>query len=299
MKIKIIYSLSIIKYYTIGLYRKLSGVNIFFLSAGMSFNGILCLIPLLLLITAIIGMILHSSSLTLQKINELLSTIFPPQPYAQEIKRSLMGIIHDIIRYRSTFGLYGIGILIWASASMFSSVRYVLNSIFQMKPKKLVLFNIIENIILVIVLGAIFVVANFFSWILLPINSLLEKIPEMGHFNISLFFKSITYVASLIPAFFTFFILYRYIPEKGISSKTATVAAITTTTLWWIASKGFSFYLTTFHPYSKLYGTYTSILIFLLWIYYSSIVFIVGAIVGQLYREKRESGTDNNYTRFS
>jgi len=230
-------------------------------------------------------MILHSSSLTLQKVNELLSTIFPPQPYAQEIKRSLMGIIHDIIRYRSTFGLYGIGILIWASASMFSSVRYVLNTIFHLKPKKLVLFNIIENIILVIVLGAIFVVANFFSWILLPINSLLEEIPEIGHFNISLFFKSITYVASLIPAFFTFFILYRYIPEKGISSKTAAIAALTTTLLWWIASKAFSFYLTAFHPYSKLYGTYAFILVFLIWIYYSAVVFIVGAIVGQLYRE--------------
>ena len=289
MRIKIIYLASAIKYYIVGLYRKLSDVNIFFLSAGISFNGILCLIPLLLLVTSTIGMILHSSSLTLQKVNELLSTIFPPQPYAQEIKRSLMGIIHDIIRYRSTFGLYGIGILIWASASMFSSVRYVLNTIFRLKPKKLVLFNIIENIILVIVLGAIFVVANFFSWILLPINSLLEEIPEIGHFNISLFFKSITYVASLIPAFFTFFILYRYIPEKGISSKTAAIAALTTTLLWWIASKAFSFYLTAFHPYSKLYGTYAFILVFLIWIYYSAVVFIVGAIVGQLYRERKES----------
>ncbi|MBI4811481.1 MAG: YihY/virulence factor BrkB family protein [Ignavibacteriales bacterium] len=290
MKFTIIkfFSQSVFKiwYYAKGLYAKANDENIFFLAAGIAFNGILCLIPLLLLMTSIVGIILHSSALSLQKVDEILNAAFPPQPYAQEIKSSLMGIIDDIVRYRSTFGIYGVGILIWASASMFSSIRFVLNFIYKFKSKKLLVVTIIENIILVIILGMLFVIANFFSWILLPINSLLKTIPELSQFDISGFVKSMSYIASFLPAFIMFYIINRYIPERGISNRIALVAASTTTILWWIAGKGFALYLTAFHPYSKLYGTYTFILVFLIWIYYSSVVFVVGAMVAQLYREK-------------
>ncbi|MBI5475713.1 MAG: YihY/virulence factor BrkB family protein [Ignavibacteriales bacterium] len=273
-------------YYIKGIYIKVNDENIFFLSAGIAFNGILCLLPALLLLTSVIGMFLNSSSLTMQKIDQLLNTAFPPQPYAQQIQSSLEGIIRDIIRYRSTFGYFGIGILLYASASMFSSIRHVLNTVYKLKSSKLVVITILENILLVIILGVLFVVANIFSWILLPMNELLKAIPDIGFIDMGSLMKSITFAASYLPALIMFFIINRFIPEKGISNKTAFIASMTTTTLWWIAGKGFSWYLTAFHSYSKLYGTYAFILVFLLWVYYSSVVFVIGVMIGQLFRER-------------
>ena len=274
-------------YYIKGIYRKVNEENIFFLSAGIAFNGILCLLPVLLLFTSVIGVFLHSSSISLQKIDQILDTAFPPQPYAQQIQQSLKGIVRDIIRYRSTFGLYGIGILLYASASMFSSIRHVLNTVYQLKSSKLLIVTILENILLVIVLGALFVIANIFSWVLLPVSTLLKEIPDLGIIDIGNLMKSLSFAASYIPAFIMFYVINRFIPERGTTNKVALVSSITTTSLWWIAGKGFSWYLAAFHSYSKLYGTYAFILVFLLWVYYSSIVFVVGIMVGQLYREKR------------
>ncbi|MBA4312566.1 MAG: hypothetical protein C0417_08040 [Chlorobiaceae bacterium] len=279
--------LGFIVYYTKGIYRKVNEENIFFLSAGIAFNGILCLLPVLLLFTSVIGMFLHSSSISLQKIDQILDTAFPPQPYAQQIQQSLKGIVRDIIHYRSTFGLYGIGILLYASASMFSSIRHVLNTVYRLKSSKLVIITILENILLVIVLGALFVVANIFSWVLLPVTSLLKEIPNLGIIDIGSLMKSLSFAASYIPAFIMFYVINRFIPERGITNKVALVSSITTTSLWWIAGKEFSWYLAAFHSYSKLYGTYAFILVFLLWVYYSSVVFVVGIMVGQLYRERR------------
>jgi membrane protein len=273
-------------YYVKGIYYKVNDENIFFLSAGIAFNGILCLLPALLLFTAVVGMFLHSSSLSMQKIDQILDTAFPPQPYAQQIQSSLKGIVRDIIRYRSTFGFYGIGILLYASASMFSSIRHVLNTVYKLKPSKLVIITILENILLVILLGILFVVANIFSWILLPVNQLLKEIPDIGIIDLGGLMKSISFAASYVPALVMFFVINRFIPGKGISNKVALVSSLTTTSLWWIAGKGFSWYLTAFHSYSKLYGTYAFILVFLLWVYYSSVVFVVGVMVGQLFRER-------------
>ncbi len=274
-------------YYTRGLYTKMNDENIFFLSSGIAFNGILCLIPLLLLITSLLGIVINSSIIPVQKIDELLNTAIPSQPYSRQITTTLKNVIQDIIKYRSTFGLYGIAILIWASASMFSSIRHVLNQIYKLKPTKLVVITIIENIILVIVLGILFLVANMFSWMFLLIDTFLKQIPGLDIINLSQFAKSISSVASYLPALVMFFVINRFIPDKMITNRIALVSAVTTTSLWWIAGKGFGWYLTAFHTYSNLYGTYAFFLVFLVWVYYSSIVFIVGVIVGQLFRERK------------
>ncbi|MDI6766360.1 MAG: YihY/virulence factor BrkB family protein [Bacteroidota bacterium] len=275
-----------ISYYIKGIYKKGSEENIFFLSAGIAFNGIICLLPLLLLLTSIVGVFLHSSTLSLQKIDDVLNAAFPSQPYAQQIKSVLKGIIQDIIRYRSTIGLYGIVILLWTSASMFSSVRYVLMRIYQIKRSRFVIITFIENVIIVIIIGALFIIANFFSWVLLPSINFIQEIPGLEKIDLSGLLKMLSHVASYLPALIMFFLLNRFIPGKGISNRVAFVSAFTTTTLWWVAGLGFGWYLTTFQPYSKLYGTYAFMVVFLLWVYFSSVVFTLGAIVGQLFKER-------------
>ena len=275
-----------LKYYVKGMHVSFNEENIFFLSSGIAFNGILCMIPLLLLLTSLLGIVINSSIIPIQKIDELLNSAIPTQPYTQQITTALKTVVRDVIRYRSTFGLYGIGILIWTSASMFSSIRHVLNKIYQLKPTKLVIVTVIENIVLVIIVGLLFLIANFFSWIMLFINSVIKDIPGIESLDLPKYIKSISTIGSYIPALIMFFIINRFIPDKKISAKVAFISAMTTTSLWWIAGKGFGWYLTAFHPYSKLYGTYAFILVFLIWVYYSSIVFVIGVIAGQLFRTR-------------
>lgn len=273
-------------YYTRGLYHRLGEENVFFLASGVAFNGILCLLPMLLLITSLIGIMIHLSVFPMQKIDDVLNTIFPPQPYAQQIKYTIIGIINDIEKYRSAFGYAGIVLLIWASASMFGSIRVVLNRIYHLKSKKFVLFTYIENLIFVIILGGMFLTANLLSWIFLSLESVLKKIPELGFIDFPLFTQMVTIVGSYLIAFLMFYGMNRFLPGEKIPTRVAAIASFTTTTLWWLAGKVFAWYLIAFQPYTKLYGTYTVIFVFFLWIYYSSAAFVIGVVVGQLFRER-------------
>jgi membrane protein len=258
--------------------------NIPTISSGIAFNVLLCMVPFLLLITWLFSIFLQRSSAA-QRVDEILATMFPTGSYTGEIKTFLTKLFSDIMRNRQRFGIVGIGMLLWSAGSLFGSVRRVLNSLYRIEAKKMYFRKIAENIILVIILGLLFLIANLFTWFVKVIDSVMTEISSDAAFDshiVSKYFPSIT---AYLAAFIMFYIINRYMPDRKISSRAALIAALTTTTLWWIAGKIFTWYVSAFHPFHQLYGAYAFLFIFLLWIYYSSMVFIIGAIVGQIYRE--------------
>lgn len=90
----------------------------------------------------------------------------------------------------------------------------------------------------------------------------------------------------LIPLVFmilVFTILYKYSPsiKEGIKIKfsDSIPGAIFASLVWILLSAGFSFYVNNFGNYSKTYGSLGGIIAFLIWLYMSSIVIVLGAEV--------------------
>jgi YihY family inner membrane protein len=258
--------------------------NIPTISSGIAFNVLLCMIPFLLVTTSLFGMFLQRSYAN-QRVEDIIASMFPAGSYAIEIQGFLTKVFSDIMRNRQRFGVVGIGMLLWSAASLFGSIRRVLNALYRIEAKKMFLLKIAENIILVIFLGLLFLIANLFTWFLKVFDSLLQEISTDAVFDPHIISKYFTAITAYLAAFFMFYIVNRYMPDSKIPSRVALIAAFTTTTLWWFAGKIFSWYVTSFHPFHQLYGTYAFLFIFLLWIYYSSMVFIIGVIVCQFYRE--------------
>jgi membrane protein len=275
-------------FYVKNLYRHLYDDEVYFLASGIAFNGVLCLIPILLLFTSIFGIVLNSSGLAVQKIQEILGAAFPDQPYAQSIKSSIQQIIKDIIEYRQSFGLFGLGVLTWTATSLFSSVRTVLNRIYQIKSTKLVILTILEDVIWVSVVGILFVLIMIATWLYTLVENIIHILPGFASIEFVYFEQTLPLILSLVLTVLMFFIVYRFIPDKHITWKVALISAITAGLLWITAGKLFAWYLATFHSFSKLYGTYAFLLVLLVWVFYSSVVFVVGAIIGQVYRERHK-----------
>jgi len=273
-------------FYIKNLYRHLYDDEVFFLASGIAFNGVLCLIPILLLFTSIFGIVLNSSELAVQKIQEILGAAFPDQPYAQNIKSSIQLIIKDIIEYRQSFGLFGLGVLTWTATSLFSSVRTVLNRIYQIKSTKLVILTILEDVVWVSVVGILFVLIIIATWLYTLVENIVHLLPGFASVEFVYFEQTMPIIVSLVLTILMFFIVYRFIPDKHITWKIALISATTAGLLWISAGKLFAWYLTTFHSFNKLYGTYAFLLVLLVWVFYSSVVFVVGAIIGQVHRER-------------
>ena len=66
------------------------------------------------------------------------------------------------------------------------------------------------------------------------------------------------------------------------------IAGLSATVLWFLAKEGFGWYVLHAASLKKIYGAYVVAVMLGLWIYYSSAVFILGAMIGETYKELRE-----------
>jgi membrane protein len=255
------------------------------LAAGLAFNTILCTIPVLLLLTSVFGSFLNSSEMAVQKIQEILDTAFPAQPYATEIKSAIEKMLSDIVSYRTSLGLYGSIILVWTASSLLNAMRTVLNTVFQVKGRFLFFRGLFKNLALTLVLSILFVISNISNWFYILLDTIVERIPQLEQYDISSFVEFAFPVLSYIPAFLMFIVAYRFIPGIVLTWKAILVAAACATILWWFSGVLFGWFLSNYASYNTLYGTYAFLVVFLLWVYYSAIVFVVSAIIGKSHHD--------------
>lgn len=276
-----------IRYYLHGIYKKFSDDEILFLSSGLAFDVLLCLLPLFLLLTSGVGIFLISSDVALERIDFILDTIFPVGPYGQQIRETIESVIADIIAYRTSAGLVGILVLIWTTAWLFGGIRSVLHRVYKTTDPGNILIRTLRDLLSVILIGVLFVVTNSLTWVYSVLERLFSPLlntstplgPTIANFTSPIISFGLTTLM--------FYIAYRFIPNEMPSPRVAFISAVTTGIFWELASRGFSFYLSEFRPFSKIYGTYAFLIVTLVWVYYSSFMFVIGGEVGQLYRERK------------
>ncbi len=276
-----------IPYYLQGLYKKFTDDEILFISSGLAFNVLLCLIPLVLLLTSAVGVFLSSSDVALQRLDIVLDTIFPVGPYGEQIRETIKGVVADIIAYRTSAGVMGLVVMIWTTTWLFSAIRSVLHRVYRTSDPGNVLIGTLRDALSVIMIGVLFVVTNSLTWV----YSVFERVLSPYLNSSTPFGGTIAGLTSPFISFFLttlmFYIAYRYIPNERPLPRVALISAVTTGVFWELASRGFSLYLSMLRPFAKVYGTYAFLLVTLVWVYYSSFMFVVGGEMGQLYRERK------------
>ncbi len=76
--------------------------------------------------------------------------------------------------------------------------------------------------------------------------------------------------------FISYSILFYYGPADKKGWKFLSAGSITTTLLSVISSLGFSYYVNNFAQYNQLYGSIGTLLVILLWMYFNSIILLLG-----------------------
>ncbi len=276
---------SFFKHYFGGLYNRMDEHHVFLFGGGLAFSIFLCIIPFVLIIFSVLGTILDSTYMQYQ-INLLIETIIPYEEYAEFVKKIIFARINEVVQYKTIAGIVGGFGLLFASSGLFSSMRTILNSIFGLKTEEPVLLAKLKDFSLVLLVIIMF----FITTILMPaINLIRQTVDE--YYSIE-FLKSgfvqdlILSLVSLLLIFLLFSILYYVVPKKKIAKKAVFVGAFWAALLWETAKQLFGFYLNNFAAFGKIYGTYALIVVVAFWIFYASVVFIIGAEIGKLYDER-------------
>lgn len=266
-------------YFLFEVFKKFNGDHGFFLSTGITFSLLLCVIPFILLLLAFIGTYLYSSQEVMSHLRHYLESIAP------SLDPKLMGNVLKIVRDRKVVGILGIGGLIWTSTWVFSSLRTALNNVFQIERDRGILRAKAIDLLMILLAAIFFLV----SMALTSAVTFLQSPRFQSMVDIGPILQWI--LKYLVPFFFTFwmcFLVYKIIPYKKIQFRTALQAALFTSLLWEVAKQLFGWYVLHLGRFSMVYGSLSTLTIFFFWMYYSSAILLLGGGFAFLLEKSRD-----------
>ena len=80
----------------------------------------------------------------------------------------------------------------------------------------------------------------------------------------------------------TFTFLYRFVPNRAVRLRHALLGGFIAALAFEIMKRGFTLYIAKFPTYTLVYGAFAAVPIFLLWIYFSWVVIVIGALIAAL-----------------
>ncbi len=274
-------------HYIGGLFRSTQSGHLFLSAAGIAYSIIISAIPLVLLIFSVLGSIIDPSTIE-EQVNTAINEIIPYHASAEYLKRFILSRIPEVLEYKSLAGWIGSFGLLFTSTWLFSSMRTILNKIFKVEEVKSAVVGMLRDFGMVILILVFILLSTF----LLPtINffvSLTEEIEILKQFGLGGLVNNLVTYLSLALMFAMFYLFYKFIPYGKLGPRVSFVSALWATILWEIARMIFGYYVVNFLALNKLYGTFLFFAVLMFWIFYASIVFLLGAEVGQLYRERKE-----------
>ncbi|HEY4719240.1 MAG TPA: YhjD/YihY/BrkB family envelope integrity protein [Candidatus Methylomirabilis sp.] len=251
----------------------------FLLAAALSFSFLLCLAPLTLLLFSAAGFILESETIV-EYVLESATYLLPGYDY------EVLQAVALLTRERGVTSVLGAaGLMIFAS-QLFSLMRTVTNTAFRVSKRRGFIHGFAFDLFAVGVLGLLAVVLSVAMLTVVALGNVsLQFLPPLP-FAYAGWSRLIALVLMYASLLVLLFFIYRTFPNTGVATRAAVVATIVVAVLWEGARWSLSAYLTRFGTYGRLYGSFGVVVATLVWIYYSAVIFVLGAELAALLTER-------------
>jgi len=265
--------------------RRAGRHNIFLLSAGIAFNSLICVIPLMLVGLTIIGALVNQQYVE-GAIVVFVHDFFPHADFQKQAQDFIINEIRNFYIYGSAAGGIGLIILLWSASVLVGSLRAALNHIFDIVPKRFYLINKLRDMGLTLIFLFLLFIAS-----LTP--SAISFFSSFGtHFlseNLHSWLTGLTAEIVGISSLFTFFLfIYRVLPNKRLSRIITLGGSTLAVILWESARLVFGWYLGLSTSFGKIYGAFAVIGTIALWIYYTGYIILLTAEIMNYVEEKRK-----------
>ncbi len=228
----------------------------------------MALVPFLLFLVALFGQVLGNYPDFYNFLYGRLSNLFPS---------ATDRIAKDIVKLISHKGLGTVSLLLYGllSFQLFLAVEKALNIIFRIKKKRPLLRSVVVSVV-VITLVLVLIGLSFAAASLIPLISELKPyFPGIRFSRVTAF--AVGYVLPFFMVLVTLTVVYRILPQASVRLGQAFSGACFTTIMLEMAKHVFTWYALSVAQFGRVYGPLTAFVLFLLWLYYSSGLFLIGA----------------------
>ncbi|HYU09535.1 MAG TPA: YihY/virulence factor BrkB family protein [Gemmatimonadales bacterium] len=239
--------------------------NIPFLAGALSFDILLTAIPFVGLVLAVVGyLVQYQLAIHQLNVHELLERFLPESSGGEGgtfgfIERGLA----DLVARRGHITVLAAPLFLWFSTRMFGGLRAALNEVFDTEENRPWPIAKLIDLAMVFVSGALFL-ANAFA----------SSTP--GFFS---------QLLSLVLSTLLFFVIFKFLPSRRIYWRTSVVASLFCAVAFEIAKRLYALYVARFVTFDRVASDANLIgfLLFILWIYYTAYMFLLGGEVAETY----------------
>lgn len=254
------------------------------LAAALSYYTIFSIAPLLVLVIAIAGFIIGNNT-TIR--DQILTQI--QQLVGQQGAQMVNTLITNTSRPRDGIiaSIIGIVTLIFGATGVFNQLKDALNTIWEVAPNKNrgisgIFQERLSGMVMILGLGFLLLVSLVISTALSVLNQYFTNL--LG--NSGLVSMLINYAIQILVITFIFGAIFRALPDVEIKWRDVWVGALVTTILFLIGQYLISLYLSKASPTST-YGAAGSLVVLMLWVYYSAQILFLGAEFTKVYSAAR------------
>jgi len=234
-------------------------------ASALSYSTLLAIVPLLAIAFSMLkGLGVHS------QIEHLLVNYLTAEQEAVSKK---------IIEYISNtdfkaLGAFGTGLLIVAVLMMLSNVERTFNDLWGVTRNRSVVRKI-SDYISVLILGPLLIVISTALMTSLSSHTVVSTLSRYEVFEqFFILFKTIVPYAGLWIAFTA---MYMLMPNTRVRFLPALISGIVFGSLWQLAFQGYTTFNVGVARYNTIYGTFAALPIFIVWLYISWIIVLIGA----------------------
>lgn len=258
-------------------YAEWSEDNASQLGAALAFYTIFSLAPILIIIVAIVGFILGKETVQVFILGELTKVI------GQDNAGYVMSTIQN--RYTEGSGiratLIAISLILVGSTTVCLMLKNALNFMWGVTEKHSGLLNMIKDRIMS---SLVILFAGFFLFLSMMISSFISTVSNFIAIPF-IFYTVIDNVVSIILLTLLFSMLYKVLPDVEVSWGDVWVGGAITAILFTLGKFLLGLYLAR-STVSSAYGAAGSLVVLLLWVYYSAQIIFLGAEFTQVYARK-------------
>ena len=234
-------------------------------AAGVAYYAILSIFPLLLGLIAVFGFFLPSVNLQ----DELLKFVGKNLPGATDILRQNMV---SIVKLRGAMGVLSIVILFWGASAMFGAISLAINRAWDIRRYRPFFIRKASELGMALGTWILFLLSLGASAIISILRGVFD-LPAAKLIRVDVGSRLVAFLLILA----VFLLLYKLIPYTKTYWRYVWPGALLASILFEIARTLFIFYLENFANYQLIYGSIASIIVLLVWIYYSAFIMILGA----------------------
>jgi membrane protein len=261
-------------------------------AAALAFFAVISLVPVMLVALAGLAFVLQNPQDAILRLQHIVGNMLPGTMAQSEFQRLLVERAHvdtavtTLMRTRGIAGVIGVLSLIWASIQIFVNAAPAMNAAYEVTETRTWLRLRLIALGLFMGAGVLFLLSLVPSAGLAAISRL--HVPWLGLPQPApAWVNALFWLVALAINITMFALVYKFLPNAPTTWREAFLGGAITGLLWELAKQGFSFYISHFGNYNKVYGGLGAIVVLLLWIYYTAMILLFGAELAALYQDRQ------------